>query len=138
MDNKSIATVLYETADLLEIDGQDSFRIRSYRRAGVREYWALDKDPRAIAAAREYARVRADKRLRPVQWNIADGWQAVFAAGLPARCDLGLLLKVVPVVGRQSPELLRVLGFDGGTRRRVTLRSGIARWAKARIVSECP
>jgi len=33
MDNKSIATVLYETADLLEIDGQDSFRVRSYRNA---------------------------------------------------------------------------------------------------------
>jgi DNA polymerase (family X) len=33
MDNKSIANVLYETADLLEIDGQDSFRIRSYRNA---------------------------------------------------------------------------------------------------------
>ena len=33
MDNKSIATLLYETADLLEIDGQDSFRIRSYRNA---------------------------------------------------------------------------------------------------------
>jgi DNA polymerase (family 10) len=33
LDNKSIATVLYETADLLEIDGQDSFRIRSYRNA---------------------------------------------------------------------------------------------------------
>ncbi len=33
MDNKAIATLLYETADLLEIDGQDSFRIRSYRNA---------------------------------------------------------------------------------------------------------
>jgi DNA polymerase (family X) len=33
VDNKSIATVLYETADLMEIDGQDSFRIRSYRNA---------------------------------------------------------------------------------------------------------
>jgi DNA polymerase (family X) len=33
MDNKAIAGLLYETADLLEIDGQDSFRIRSYRRA---------------------------------------------------------------------------------------------------------
>ena len=33
MDNKSIATVLYETADLLEIDAADSFRIRSYRNA---------------------------------------------------------------------------------------------------------
>jgi DNA polymerase (family X) len=33
MENKAIANVLYETADLLEIDGQDSFRIRSYRNA---------------------------------------------------------------------------------------------------------
>ena len=33
MDNKAIAGILFETADLLEIDGQDSFRIRSYRNA---------------------------------------------------------------------------------------------------------
>ena len=33
MDNKSIAGIFYETADLLEVDGQDSFRIRSYRNA---------------------------------------------------------------------------------------------------------
>src|ERR1700728_2763921 len=33
MDNKEIASILYEAADLLEIDGQDSFRIRSYRNA---------------------------------------------------------------------------------------------------------
>jgi DNA polymerase (family X) len=33
VDNKSIAGILYETADLLEVDGQDSFRIRSYRNA---------------------------------------------------------------------------------------------------------
>jgi DNA polymerase (family 10) len=33
MDNKNIATLLYETADLMEIDAQDSFRIRSYRNA---------------------------------------------------------------------------------------------------------
>ena len=33
MDNKSIAGILYETADLLEVDAADSFRIRSYRNA---------------------------------------------------------------------------------------------------------
>src|SRR5207245_7663644 len=33
MNNKAIAGILYESADLLEIDGQDSFRIRSYRNA---------------------------------------------------------------------------------------------------------
>ena len=35
MDNKALASILYETADLLEIDGQDSFRIRSYRNAAA-------------------------------------------------------------------------------------------------------
>jgi DNA polymerase (family 10) len=33
VDNKALANILYDTADLLEIDGQDSFRIRSYRNA---------------------------------------------------------------------------------------------------------
>jgi DNA polymerase (family 10) len=33
VDNKSIAGIFYETADLMEVDGQDSFRIRSYRNA---------------------------------------------------------------------------------------------------------
>ncbi|MGA9899592.1 MAG: helix-hairpin-helix domain-containing protein, partial [Terriglobales bacterium] len=33
MDNKTIARLLDETADLMEIDGADSFRIRSFRRA---------------------------------------------------------------------------------------------------------
>jgi DNA polymerase (family 10) len=33
VDNKGIAGILYETADLLEIDAADSFRIRSYRNA---------------------------------------------------------------------------------------------------------
>ncbi len=33
MDNKAIAAILYETADLMEIAGEDSFRIRSYRNA---------------------------------------------------------------------------------------------------------
>ncbi len=33
MDNKTIANIFYEVADLMEINGDDSFRIRSYRRA---------------------------------------------------------------------------------------------------------
>jgi len=33
MDNKAIATLFYEAADLMEVRGDDSFRIRSYRRA---------------------------------------------------------------------------------------------------------
>ena len=45
MDNKAIAGILYETADLLEIDGQDSFRIRSYRTAAQ----AIEALPHQIA-----------------------------------------------------------------------------------------
>ncbi|HEV2964787.1 MAG TPA: DNA polymerase/3'-5' exonuclease PolX [Candidatus Angelobacter sp.] len=33
MDNKAIANLFYETADLMEVRGDDSFRIRSYRNA---------------------------------------------------------------------------------------------------------
>src|SRR5262249_30666211 len=33
VDNKTIAGIFYDTADLMEINGDDSFRIRSYRRA---------------------------------------------------------------------------------------------------------
>jgi DNA polymerase (family 10) len=46
MDNKAIAGILYETADLLEIDGQDSFRVRSYRNAAQ----AIEALPQQIAS----------------------------------------------------------------------------------------
>ena len=45
IDNKSIATILYETADLMEINGDDSFRIRSYRNAAE----AVEGNPQQIA-----------------------------------------------------------------------------------------
>lgn len=45
MDNKALAGILYETADLMEIDGQDSFRIRSYRNAAE----AIEAQPKQIS-----------------------------------------------------------------------------------------
>jgi DNA polymerase (family 10) len=56
VDNKAIANILYETADLLEIDGQDSFRIRSYRNAATaienhsHQISSLIADPKQILA----------------------------------------------------------------------------------------
>ena len=44
-DNKSVAAILYETADLMEVRGDDSFRIRSYRNAAQ----ALESLPTPIA-----------------------------------------------------------------------------------------
>ena len=49
MDNKSIASVFYETADLMEINGDDSFRIRSYRNAAE----GLEGYPQQVAALAE-------------------------------------------------------------------------------------
>jgi DNA polymerase (family 10) len=45
MDNKAIAGILLETAAMLEIDGQDSFRIRSYRNAAE----AIEAFPQQIS-----------------------------------------------------------------------------------------
>jgi DNA polymerase (family 10) len=53
MDNKTMARLLAETADLLEIDGGDSFRIRSYRRAAdAAEQTTVDLTEAAADAAR--------------------------------------------------------------------------------------
>ena len=54
LDNKAIANILYETADLMEINGDDSFRIRSYRRAAEaiealdQPIWALIDEPKKL------------------------------------------------------------------------------------------
>lgn len=45
MDNKQLANIFYETADLMEVQGDDTFRIRSYRRAAE----ALESLPQQIA-----------------------------------------------------------------------------------------
>ena len=59
MDNVTIARLLDETAALLEIDGQDPFRVRSYRRAAeaveqqttqLSTLVAPDADPKALLA----------------------------------------------------------------------------------------
>jgi DNA polymerase (family X) len=54
IDNRVIARLLGETADLMEIDGADSFRIRSYRRAAeAAEQTTVD----LVDAAKETARL---------------------------------------------------------------------------------
>jgi DNA polymerase (family X) len=66
MDNKAIAGLLYETADLLEIDGQDSFRVRSYRNAAE----AIEALPQQIADL-----IPEPKKLLEIQ-GIGKGMQA--------------------------------------------------------------
>src|SRR5688572_21858526 len=44
MENREIARILWETADLMEIAGEDSFRIRSYRNGAT----AVESHPERI------------------------------------------------------------------------------------------
>ena len=46
MDNKELSRVLSETADLMEIAGEDGFRIRSYRNGAT----AIESNPESVAA----------------------------------------------------------------------------------------
>jgi DNA polymerase (family 10) len=54
LDNRTIAGLLYETADLMEIDNQDPFRVRSYRRAAEaieslpEPIWGLIPEPKKL------------------------------------------------------------------------------------------
>ena len=45
MENKDLARTLYETADLMEIAGEDGFRIRSYRNGAG----AIESYPERVA-----------------------------------------------------------------------------------------
>jgi DNA polymerase (family 10) len=79
MDNKAIANILYETADLLEIDGQDSFRIRSYRNAAQaienhsQQIKQLIADPKQVLAIPGIGK----SMLRTLQDLFQDGKLAV-------------------------------------------------------------
>src|SRR6266704_3903022 len=94
MDNKAIAGILYETADLLEIDGQDSFRIRSYRNAAQaienhsQQIKELIADPKQVLAIPGIGK----SMLRNLQDLCKDGKLAVQTELLklyrPSRLDL--------------------------------------------------
>jgi DNA polymerase (family 10) len=79
VDNKAVANILYETADLLEIDGQDSFRIRSYRNAAQaienlpQQISSLIDDPKQILAIPGIGK----SMLRNLQELFKDGKLAV-------------------------------------------------------------
>ena len=49
MDNKAIANIFYETADLMKVANEDGFRIRSYERAAE----ALEGWPQQVSTMAE-------------------------------------------------------------------------------------
>jgi DNA polymerase (family 10) len=115
MDNKTMARLLAETADLMEIDGADSFRIRSYRRAAeAAEQTTVD----LAAAAGDPARLM---EIDGIGKGMAARLQAIAETGsLPQRDELlakygaGVLeLLKLPSMGPKTVALLWDAGVIG-------------------------
>jgi DNA polymerase (family 10) len=108
MDNATMARLLEETADLLEIDGGDGFRIRSYRRAAEA---AAQTTVDLVAAAADTARLL---EIPGIGKGMAANLQSIAATGsLPLRDELlarygaGLLeLLKLPGMGPKTVALL--------------------------------
>src|SRR3569833_689988 len=117
MDNVTIACLLNETADLMEIDGADSFRVRSYRNAAEAvEQTTIDLAPVSGDVAQLLA-------IPGIGKSMAAYIQAIVTTGsLPLRDDLltkyfaGLLqLLKLPGMGPKTVALL----WDAGKIRNI-------------------
>ncbi len=99
MDNKAIAGLLYETADLLEIDGQDSFRVRSYRNAAE----AIEALPRQVADL-----IQEPKKLLEIQ-GIGKG----MLANLQMLFKDGRIEAHAELLKKYRPSMLELLKIQG-------------------------
>jgi DNA polymerase (family X) len=99
VDNKAIANILYETADLLEIDGQDSFRIRSYRNAA-----------QAIENLSQQIKELIDE---PKQILAIPGIGKGMLANLKELFDSGKLSAQVQLLEKYHPSMLQLLKIQG-------------------------
>jgi DNA polymerase (family 10) len=101
MDNLTLARMLSETGDLLEISGGDTFRIRSYRRAAE----AVEQstvDLAALVVAADLSRLLA---IPGIGKGMATNIQAAVATGsIPLRDEL---------LGRYSAGILDLLKLPG-------------------------
>lgn len=116
MDNRTFARLLEETADLLEIDGADSFRVRSYRRAAeAAEQTTVD----LAAIATDTARLL---EIPGIGKGMAANLQAIAATGTtPLRDEL---------LGKYGAGLLELLKLPGMGPKTVALF-----WDAAKIAS---
>ncbi|MGA2990827.1 MAG: PHP domain-containing protein [Candidatus Korobacteraceae bacterium] len=99
MDNKAIASILYETADLMEIAGEDSFRIRSYRNAAE----SIEALPNQVADL-----IGEPKKLLEVP-GIGKG----MLANLKEIFDEGELRLHAQLIEKYRPSMLELLKIQG-------------------------
>ncbi|MBV9608246.1 MAG: DNA polymerase/3'-5' exonuclease PolX [Acidobacteria bacterium] len=98
-DNKTVATILYETADLMEIRGDDPFRIRSYRRAAE----ALEGLPQPLVEL-----VEDTKKLLEIP-GIGKG----MAANIQEIYKQGRLSLHAELLEKYHPSMLELLKISG-------------------------
>jgi DNA polymerase (family 10) len=101
MENRDLSRILNETADLLEISGADSFRIRSYRRASE----ALDATTEHVASVIQQGET---KRLLAIP-NIGKG----MLANLTEMVETGQLTMHQQLLATYSPGMLEMLKLPG-------------------------
>ncbi len=99
MENRDLSRILHETADLLEISGADSFRIRSYRRASE----ALDAATERVADV-----IDEPKKLLAIP-NIGKGMVANLTEMVKTG-ELGLHRELIEKYNPRMLELLRLPG----------------------------
>jgi DNA polymerase (family 10) len=120
MDNPTMARLLDETADLLEIDGGDGFRIRSYRRAAeAAEQTTVD----LMEASSDTARLL---EIPGIGKGMASNLQAIAETGtMPLRDEL---------LAKYGAGVLELLKLPGSLRqsRRESWRACRA-WEKSRL-----
>ena len=99
LDNKAIAGIFYETADLMEVNGDDSFRIRSYRRAAE----ALEGHPQQVPDLLD-----EPKKLLEIP-GIGKG----MAANIQELCRAGKLSVHQELLQKYRPSMLELLKIQG-------------------------
>jgi DNA polymerase (family 10) len=98
-DNKQIANLFYETADLMQVRGDDPFRIRSYQRAAE----AIESLPYQIADI-----VSDQKKLLEIP-GIGKG----MAANLQQLFSAGTLALHAELLEKYQPSMLELLKISG-------------------------
>jgi DNA polymerase (family X) len=98
-DNKAIASIFWETADLMEVAAEDSFRIRSYRRAAE----AIESLDQPLAEI--YQDQKALLAIPGIGKSIAGHIKDIFTTGkLPAHEEL---------LKKYHPSMLELLKIQG-------------------------
>ncbi len=105
LENKEIARLLYETADLMEIAGEDAFRVRSYRNAGQ----AVETWPEQIFEIVGNPETKAaDKQLLAIP-----GIGKSMVAHLREICSTGTLTTRQALLRKFPPGVLEMLRIQG-------------------------